>query len=338
MLGQLLLQDVKRKGNNGDGDDGTDLKEGVSRDRMLPVHDPEMRHGRKSGSKRFDGHKAAIVVDTDTHLIISVEVLPGNAADNLEALELVEQNEANTGVAVEESLGDAAYGDGDTRQVFADAGRTLIARVPGRPNRKHFPKDDFRIDLNEVACTCPAGQVTRKLLPAGKRVGPTGRTHRLQAFRFDAAVCGVCPLRPQCVAGSSGKGKTVQLHPQEALFQQVRALQQSEAFAGYRQRRVVVEHRLARLVQLGIRQVRYLVRAKTRLQLYLAATVANLTLVAGKDGLTGHIGSAAIGGHAACADTGSAAAKFGTIRLGQNWPLALLPEAHFSTKAFHPHF
>ena len=190
LLGQLLLQDVERKGNNGDGDDGTGLKDGVSRDRMMPVHDPEMRHGRKSSSKRFDGHKAAIVVDTDTQLITAVEVLPGNAADNLEALELVEQSEFNTGVAVEESLGDAAYGDGDTRQAFADAGRTLIARVPGRPNRKHFPKDDFRIDLNEVTCTCPAGQVTRKLLPAGKRTGSTGRTHRLQAFRFDAAVCG----------------------------------------------------------------------------------------------------------------------------------------------------
>ena len=175
---------MERKGNNGDGDDGTGLKDGVSRDRMMPVHDPEMRHGHESSSWRFDGHKAAIVVDTDTQLITAVAVLPGNAADNLEALELVEESEANTDVAVDEALGDAAYGDGDTRQAFADAGRTLIAWVPGRPNRKHFPKDDFRIDLNEVTCTCPAGRVTRKLLPAGKRTDSTGRTHRLQAFRL----------------------------------------------------------------------------------------------------------------------------------------------------------
>ena len=352
LLGQLLLQDVERTG------EGIDLKDGVSRDRMVSVHDPEMRHGHKSSRRRFDGHKAAIVVDTDSQLITAVEVLPGNAPDNLEALELVERSEANTGVPVEETLADAAYGDGDTRLAFADAGRTLIARVPGRPNRKHFPKDDFRIDLEAIdleaidleaidleaaTCTCPAGQVTRKLLPAGTRTGSTGRTHRLQAFQFDAAVCGACPLLPQCVAGSSGKGRTVQLHPQEALLQQARALQQSEAFAGYRRRRVVVEHRLARLVQLGIRQARYFGRAKTRFQLYLAATVANLTLVAGKAGLTGDIGGAATGDRAACADTGSAAAIFGAIRLGQIWLLALLtpaflPKALFSTKAFHPHF
>ncbi len=128
-----------------DANDGVSLKDGVSRDRMMSVHDPEMRHGHKSSSKRFDGHKAAIVVDTDTQLITAVEVLPGNAPDNLGSLELVEQSEANTGVPVEEAMGDAAYGDGDTRQAFADAGRTLIARVPGRPDRKHFPKDDFAL-------------------------------------------------------------------------------------------------------------------------------------------------------------------------------------------------
>ena len=47
-------------------------------------------------------------------------------------------------------------------------------------------------------------------------------------------------------------------------MQQARALLQSEAFAGYRQRRVVVEQRLAWLVQLGIRRARYFGRAKTR--------------------------------------------------------------------------
>ena len=126
LLGQLLLQDVERAGG------GVSLKDGVSRDRMMSVHDPEMRHGHKSSSRRFDGHKAAIVVDTDSQLITAVEVLPGNAPDNLGALELVEQSEANTGVPVEEAMGDAAYGDGDTRQTFADAGRRLVGQSAGK--------------------------------------------------------------------------------------------------------------------------------------------------------------------------------------------------------------
>ena len=71
------------------------------------------------------------------------------------------------------------------------------------------------------------------------------------------------------------------LHPQEALLQEARALQESNAFAEYRRRRQVVEHRLARLVQLGLRQARYFGRAKTLFQLSMEATVANLNLVAG---------------------------------------------------------
>ncbi len=333
LLGQLLLQDVER------AEGGMSLKDGVSRDRMMPVHDPEMRQGHKSSNRRFDGHKAAIVVDTGSQLITAVEVLPGNAPDNLGALDLVEQSEANTSVPVEESMGDAAYGDGDTRQAFADAGRTLIARVAGRPNRTHFPKEDFHIDLEAGSCTCPAGQVTRTMVPAGRRTGQTGRTYRLEAFRFDAAVCGVCPLRSQCVAAKPGTGRTVQLHPQEALLQQARALQRSEAFAEYRQRRVVVEHRLARLVQLGIRQSRYSGRAKTRFQLYLAATVANLTLVAAKAGMTGETGS----GPSAVSVQAAGMVNPAAAWHGQIWTLtllaaALLTKSLFPIRGFRPGF
>ena len=45
--------------------------------------------------------------------------------------------------------------------------------------------------------------------------------------------------------------------------------------------RVVVEHRIARLVGLGIRKSRYFGRKKTCFQVVMAAVVANLTLVMG---------------------------------------------------------
>ena len=62
------------------------------------MHDPQMRHG----------HKAAVVA-TDTQLITSVDVLTGNALDNLGALELAEQSEASAGVPVEEAIGDRQH-------------------------------------------------------------------------------------------------------------------------------------------------------------------------------------------------------------------------------------
>ena len=350
LLGQLLLQDVERKSGDGDAaddDDGVSIRDGVSKDRMLSVHDPELRHGHKSSRRRFNGHKAAIVVDTDSQLITAVDVLPGNAPDNLGALELVEQSEASTGSVVEEAMGDAAYGDGGTRQTFADAGRRLVAKVPGRPDRKHFPKHDFHLDLAAGSCTCPAGQVTHAIVPAGKRTDRSGRVYRLQAFQFDGAVCGVCPLRPQCIAAQGRQGRRVLIHPQEGMLQQARALQQSADYDEYRARRVVVEHRLARLVQLGIRQARYFGRVKTKFQLYLAATVANLTLVAGKIGLLGSTDGGAAG-HRVVRNVvhtvvANAAANFSAVRLGQLWSLilfvsALLPQLHFQIRAFRPGF
>ena len=352
LLGQLLLQDIERKSGDVDAhadaaDDGVSIRDGVSKDRMLSVHDPELRHGHKSSRRRFNGHKAAIVVDTDSQLITAVDVLPGNAPDNLGALELVEQSEASTGAPVEEAMGDAAYGDGGTRQTFAEAGRRLVAKVPGRPDRKHFPKNDFHLDLAAGSCTCPAGQVTGAIVPAGKRTDGAGRVYRLQAFQFDGAVCGVCPLRSQCIAAQGRKGRRVLIHRQEGLLQQARALQQSADYDEYRARRVVVEHRLARLVQLGIRQARYFGRVKTKFQLYLAATVANLTLVAGKIGLLGSTGGGAAGHRVVRNDVravvANAAANFSVIRLGQLWSLilfvsALPPKSLSPTKAFRPGF
>jgi transposase len=151
LLGRVLLQDVEWR------EDGPVLKEGVAADRLVSVHDPELRHGRKSARKRFDGHKAAVATDTDSQLSTAVAVLPGNAQDHERALALVEQSEANTGCAVAETHADGAYGDGETRRTFANARRQLIAKAPAEGDTGQFPKSAFRIDLAAGTCGCPGG-------------------------------------------------------------------------------------------------------------------------------------------------------------------------------------
>jgi hypothetical protein len=267
LLSRVLVQDVERRA------DGPALTQGVAEDRLVSVHDPEMRHGRKSARKRFDGHKAAVAVDADEQLITAVAVLPGNAQDHERALALVEQSEAATGCAVAETLADGAYGDGETRQGFADAGRRLVAKVPAEQNGGRFTKGDFTLDVEAGTCACPGGQQSRDFWP---RPGGGG------LFRFAADVCAACPLRAQCLKGQGGR--SVRVHPQEGLLQAARAEQASPAGRAYRARRQVVEHRIARLVQLGIRQARYIGRTKTLFQLLVAAAVANLTRLANASG------------------------------------------------------
>ena len=261
LLARVLAQDIERK------EQGPALREGVMRDRMPAIHDPEVRHGRKSKANRFVGHKAQLAVDTDSQLITAVAILPGNAADAGQALALVEQTEENTACQVEQTMADCAYGSGATRQAFEAAGRPLAAKVPAMSNRGRYPKTDFTIDLEAGSCTCPAGQVSVDV-----------RGGQQRAFHFAPTVCAACPLRSKCVRGQGGR--TVQVHPQERLLQEARAFQHSPPFRECQRRRQVVEHRLARLTQLGLRQARYVGRSKTLFQLAMAAAVANLVLMA----------------------------------------------------------
>jgi len=293
LLSQLLLQDVERPaggpGSSGEPGDPR-LKQGVTRERIVSVHDPEMRHGHKSATKRFEGFpglttragKAAVAVDPDTQLITAVDMLSANAGDSQCALEMVEASEANTGIEVEETIGDCAFGDGATREIFEQAGRTLVARVAHPHNQGQFPKDALQIDLAAGTCTCPAGQVTHTTVPDGTRQDRKGRTHSLRAFQFEAAVCDKCSLRKACTRARPGKGRRVRIHPQERLLQAARALEASPQFHEYREKRQAAEHRIGRLIQLGVRQSRYFGQAKTLFQVMLAATVANLTLTATK--------------------------------------------------------
>jgi len=276
LMKQLVSQDVER------GEGRATLKEGVARDRIISVHDPEMRHGRKSSSRRFDGHKAAIAVDAESQLITAVEVLAGNAADSEQALELVRASEENTGLGVEETIGDCAYGSGNTRQAFADEERKLVAKVGRHGRRGQIPKREFQINLEDMTCTCPTGQTTQTLIKVGKWTDRHGKKQQRWAFLFDADICNACGRRSECTWANGRQGRSIRLHPQEGLLQEAREFQESAAFKEYRQIRQTAEHRLARLVQLGMRQARYFGRRKTLFQLLMAATVANLTLVANK--------------------------------------------------------
>jgi transposase len=200
-------------------------------------------------------------------------VIAGNAPDHEGALELVAGTEQNTGCEVDKAIGDCAYGDGATREQFAQAERELVARMPARAEGQ-LSKDEFCIDLEGDCVTCPGGHTVHGSVSHPRQGQPTRK------FRFPAAVCRACALRPQCVRGK--RGRLITLHPQEALLQRARAYEATDEFRADMLKRQVVEHRLARLVQLGIRKSRFFGRCKTRFQVLMAAAVANLTLVWGQ--------------------------------------------------------
>lgn len=265
LLSQILIQDIEPvEPTEIEGEDGSRIVQGTASGRVPSVTDPEQRHGRKSKSKVFIGHKASIATDIDSQIIVAIEVIPGNAGDSTGALELVKQAEANTDLNVDETIGDCAYGGANTRASFAEAGRTLHAKVPAEADRGMFPKRAFTIDLVNNTVTCPEG-----ITSTSYRMDAAGG----KTFTFGNA-CQSCPLKIYCT--TSQKSRTLHVHPKEALIQQARDYQHSPHGKAHLRQRVVVEHRLARLAQLGIGQARYVGRQKTQFQLVIAATIANL--------------------------------------------------------------
>lgn len=296
LLGKLVDQDVDVR------EDGTaELKQGVARDRIVSAHDPEMRHGRKSKKVRFDGHKGEIVTDADSGVILDARSKAGNAHDaegSLEAVERAEQTlkaawedapaasstdeDGNTEAEIVESVGDCAYGSADNRRAFADAGRKLSAKQAPLHNGGRYTKEDFPRDEETGARTCPAGHC---MMPRWRTRTWRGKKVKAAYYPWPAAVCAACPLRAQCLkicnkqdGNARPRGRTLTEHPEEELLAKARAQQQTPEFRDTYRQHQTVEHRLARMMQLGARQARYFGRAKTELQWLIAATVANLTL------------------------------------------------------------
>ena len=273
LLSKLLAQDIREK-----MPEKAEIIDGVAKDRIISVHDPEMRHGRKSASQRFDGYKAAIAVDTDTQVIAEVDVVPGNAHDSVDAPAVIKEAAKNLDAEIENVLGDGAYGTVEAR-LDADAHKyNLIAPVGRAPQTGRFTKEDFKIDLEGESVTCPAGETTT-CWNVQKVTTQRGTTFKNKSFKFSVRQCCRCSFRSQCLKEKT-PCRSVLVHEYEALIREKKLFQRTEEYHQMYRKQVVVEHRFARLVRLGIRNARYFGMKKVLFQLAMAAAVANLTLFA----------------------------------------------------------
>jgi len=263
LLAQVIDQDVETDGN---GD--AQIRQGVARDRVISHSDPEMRHGRKSASRRFDGHKLDVITDEDSEMVLGVEVRAANASDGEGAVPLLNQVMTMPGIVIGTLLGDMAYSEGDVRVAVEAAGAEMVAKVPPVTNGGRFPKTDFEINLAAGSVTCPAGVTTTDARPARDHKGrPATR------FVFAPATCAACPLLANCTKAKGGRQVMVGVH--EARIATARAAQADPSTKALLRRRSKVERKIDHLQDLGMRKARYRGQRKTRLQALLAATVAN---------------------------------------------------------------
>ena len=95
---------------------------------------------------------------------------------------------------------------------------------------------------------------------------------------FPQEVCAECPLKAQCT--SSAKGRTVSIHPDEALLIELRERQQTSEGRAKLRERVAVEHTLAHVGRWQGRRARYRGVRKNLFDLRRCAVVHNLHILA----------------------------------------------------------
>jgi hypothetical protein len=242
---------------------GVQIRDGVAPDRRISIEDAEMRHGRKSKSKRFDGYKEHIARDLTLPMIVACAVTAANRPEEEGALPL-QQDIAHQGLSINELHIDRAYVNSPVvDQVRQDGGTVFAkpwaqrARIPGL-----FSKLDFKIDLDAKTVTCPAGEV--ESFEPGTTVA------------FDPEACGACSLRAKCTQAASGRGRTISIAQDEAQQKQFRQLQQTRSGRAALRERTAVEHALAHIAARKGRRARYLGVRKNLFDLRRAAAIQNL--------------------------------------------------------------
>jgi hypothetical protein len=245
------------------GGDGVRIREGVAKDRRISIEDDEMRHGRKSRSKRFNGYKEHIARDLDAPAILACAVTPANRPEEEGAAPIAEDIERQ-GLTLGELHIDRAYVNSPIVTSLIANGGKVLAKPWGQRALKPglFSKGDFRIDLRAGTITCPAGEV--------ESFEPGETVH------FDPEVCGACPLRANCTQAAAGKGRSVSVAEDEALQQKFRKLQRTSSGRATLRERVAVEHALAHIAARKGDRARYFGTRKNLFDLRRASAIQNL--------------------------------------------------------------
>lgn len=260
-LAALIAQDLEP---DPDGGEAVRIRQGVAPDRRVSVEDGEMRHGRKSKSKRFNGYKRHIALDLDTMLIVACALAPANRPEEEAATDLAMDLEY-----LDQPIGglyiDRGYINAPLVETVANDNGEIVCRPWTSRNGQHFPKSLFQINIRDRAITCPEGNTERFAF---------GTT-----VEFDPELCDRCPRRSQCTDASPGHGRTVAIAENEARQKRLQKLVQSSNGRRKLRERVAVEHALSHAGRRHGRRARYLGVRRNLFDWRRACAITNLETI-----------------------------------------------------------
>jgi transposase len=238
------------------------LRDGVAAERRISVEDSQMRHGRKSRSQLIDGYKRHVLRDLDSGLVVAVGITPANVPE-AQVTDSISLDLHVQKLSLREIHIDRAYLSSHlVREREADL--DISCRAWPVRQRPQFAKAAFELDWEAQTLRCPNAVV----LP----FEPGGTVH------FPRATCATCPLRERCT--TSVHGRSITIHPDERLLQELRERQLTAQGRAKLRERVAVEHSLAHIGYWQGDRARYLGERKNLFDLRRTAVVHNLHIIA----------------------------------------------------------
>ena len=242
-------------------------------DRTLSVVDPDARCGKHGDF--YDGYMLDILMDADSELITSIDVLPANADEAANAIALLEHEQQTHSNQVKElSIDGIGFNGKVLNQLQDPAGVNIEVTVPTRDFTKTagFPASDFEFVEEGTRVLCPAGKTS------GQATKKTDKPN-VTFFQFSGATCQSCPLLQQChpeKKEGSRTGRRVSKNQYEAEYERARAKAKTPHYESVRKEHPRVERKLNELVRHHrCRNARYWGEAKVTIQGYMTALAVN---------------------------------------------------------------
>jgi hypothetical protein len=242
------------------------LRQGVAQDRRVSVEESEMRHGRKTKSKRFNGYKEHVASELDEGLILACAITPANVPEE-EAGPPMKEDIERQGFEIKSLDIDRGYLNSSiVDEVEANGGQVYCKPWPTKNSQAGmFSKTDFSINMRDKTITCPAGEV-EPFMPG-------------QIVAFDPDACGPCPLRSQCTRSASGRGRTVRIAEDEQRQHRLRKRLSTRKGREQLRHRTHIEHRLAHISARKGPRARYMGVRKNTYDIRRAAAIQNLETI-----------------------------------------------------------
>jgi transposase len=251
-----------------------DLANPQAGDKTLSVVDPDARCGKHG--QYYDGYLLDVMMDADSELVTSLDVLPANGDEARNAITLIEAEEQAQGNDVQRLSIDGIGFNGEVlRSLTDEQGPCVEVFTPPRDfvGNEGFDSSQFELVDEGQRVKCPAGKLSGL---AGHRANKLNN----RFYVFSRRHCADCPLLSACHPSFNPNGKAgrrVSKNEYELEYQRARAVSQSAQYAQVRREHPAIERKLNEFVRHhGTRRTKHRGRLRVQIEQLMTAVAINI--------------------------------------------------------------